>query len=175
MKTACMTFALLLALVALAPAAGAVQIDLAPDPANPAVPQMGDHLQFHSVIRNDGQAPATGIVAWISLVQTDKGREQPMDLEDWSAHKAVVIQRLMPGQTLDSAWNMRLIQSGSYRVVISAMARNGATLASSPFVDFAVRQKPVVESGRVLPVALGVPLLLAGLMLLRLLRGRREP
>jgi len=34
-----------------------------------------------------------------------------------------------------------------------------------------VRQKPVVESQRVLPVALGVPLLLAGAMLLR---GRKR-
>jgi hypothetical protein len=44
-------------------------------------------------------------------------------------------------------------------------------LAASPFVDFTVRQKPVVESRRVLPVALGLPLLL-GIGMLWTRRGR---
>jgi hypothetical protein len=45
-------------------------------------------------------------------------------------------------------------------------------LAASPFADFTVRQKPVVESERVLPVAFGLPLLIGAAMLWRFRRGR---
>jgi hypothetical protein len=156
-------------LVALGTAASAetLAVDLTPDPRNPTSPQMGDNLAFHTVIHNTGANAVDGVIAWISLVQIDKGKEQPIDLEDWSAHKAVTAPSLAPGQTLATDWPMRLIQAGNYRVVVSAVSRDGVRLADSPFADFNVRQKPVVESQRVLPVALGVPLLLAGAMILR--------
>src|SRR5262245_4630880 len=89
---------LLLALV-LAPTAavgGDLAVDLVPDPKNPPTPQMGDRLLFHSVIRNDGTKPADGVIAWLSLLQIDRGAEQPIDLEDWSAQKAVTADTLRP-------------------------------------------------------------------------------
>jgi hypothetical protein len=143
-----------------------LQVDLAPDPGNPAKPKMGDRILYRSTIRNAGNAPVQGVVAWLGFVQVDPGQEQPVDLEDWSAHKAVTVPSLAPGQTVSTEWPMRLIAAGHYRVVVSAAAGDGA-LSPSPFVDVAVLQKPVVESGRVLPVALGVPALLAGGLLLR--------
>ncbi|HVI88618.1 MAG TPA: hypothetical protein VM659_09960, partial [Dongiaceae bacterium] len=90
-----------------------------------------------------------------------------IDLEDWSAHKAVTVATLAPGQMFQADWPMRLIQAGNYRIVVSAMSQEGSGLAASPFIDFAVREKPVVESTRVLPVALGIPALLVVLLLWR--------
>lgn len=153
-------------------AAMPVSIAMAPAAANPASPQMGDHLAFRTLIRNTGARPIDGVIGWISLVQTDRGQEQPVDLEDWSAHKAVTIPTLAPGQSVATDWPVRLIQSGTYRLVVSAATRDGATLATSPFADFSVRAKPVVESARVLPVALGVPFLIGGMMFATWRRGR---
>lgn len=153
-------------------AADSLSISLAPEQANPTSPQMGDWLKFHSVIENHGAQTAHGVVAWISLVQVDPGHEQPVDLEDWSAHKAVTQAILQPGQQVNVEWPMRLIQSGAYRVVISAVDRETGHVMTSPFVDFQVRRKPVVESGRILPVALGVPVLVLGMMAWR--RYRRS-
>lgn len=143
-------------------AAGLV-VQLSPSASNPKSPQMGDHLKFETVISNTDQQAHSGIIAWLSLVQVDKGHEQPVDLEDWSAHKAITHKQLKPGEQIKTSWPMRLIQPGHYRVVVSAVRRGGMTLTPSSFVDFKVRTKPVVESVRVLPVAFGVPaLLLAG-------------
>lgn len=167
MKFAVILLAMGIAFAASAATAESLSVDLRPDGVNPAAPQMGDNLSFHTAIRNDGSTPVDGLIAWISLVQIDKGKEQPVDLEDWSAHKAVTATSLAPGQTLETDWPMRLIQAGKYRVVVSAVSRDGASLVASPFADFIVRQKPVVESRRVLPVALGLPLLIAGAMLWR--------
>ncbi len=173
MKLAALLLAIGFALSASAASAASLAVDLKPAGSNPPSPQMGDTLSFHTVIRNDATTPVDGLIAWISLVQIDKGKEQPVDLEDWSAHKAVTAPSLDPGNTLETDWPMRLIQSGKYRVVVSAVSRNGTELTASPFADFTVRQKPVVESQRVLPVVIGLPLLIGGGMLWRR-TGRRS-
>ena len=103
--------------------AGDIAIELSPDTANPATPTMGDWMHFHSRILNAGSQPIEGLVAWISLVEVTPGREQPMDLEDWSARKAVSGATLAPGASLSTQWPLRLIQGGDYRVVISATDR----------------------------------------------------
>ena len=141
-------------------ASGSLDISLAPVTNNPANPVMGDHLHFQSIIVNRSGKPIRGLVAWISLVEVDKGNEQPVDLEDWSAHKAITGAALGPGQSLTTDWPMRLIKGGDYRVMVSVTGRDDSAVVSSPTLEFHVKQKPVLQSGRVLPVAFGVPLLL---------------
>ena len=159
--------ALALMLVMAPASASDLLVELAPDPKNPPAPQMGDNLSFHTTIRNGGPAVADGVIAWLSLVQIDPGLEQPVDLEDWSAHKVVTAATLGPGETLATDWPLRLIQAGTYRIVVSVVSRDSDSLAASRFADFTVREKPVVESERVLPVAIGLPLLIAAAMLWR--------
>lgn len=161
-----------LLLAATVPARADLSISLAPLAGNPTDPRMGDRLKFHSTIANTGATSVEGLTAWISLLRTDPGHEQPMDLEDWSAHKAISAASLKPGQSLEVDWPMRLIQAGTYRVVICAVSRGSTALLTSPFADFQVREKPVVASNRVLPVALGAPLLIGIFLLDRWRRGR---
>jgi hypothetical protein len=172
MKLCVIVAVVLLACASARAYAAPLEIEFAPSMANPQTPQMGDRLTFKSTIRNDGTVPIEGVIAWLSLVQTDKGKEQPVDLEDWSAHKAVTVPTLAPGEGIQTDWPMRLIQAGNYRVVISAVTRDSAGLTVSPFADFAVREKPVVESTRVLPVAFGLPTLLALLLVWSWRRAR---
>jgi hypothetical protein len=153
---------LLLATAAVA-APAPVTLDLGPDAGNPASPIMGDHLRFWSTITNNGTRPVQGLVAWISLVEVDRGNEQPMDLEDWSAHKAVAGATLEPGGSLRTDWPMRLIKSGDYRVIVSVTDRGGDRVYTSPTVQFHVRQKPMLKAGRVTAVAAGVPVFLLAL------------
>lgn len=167
-----MFFAVLMVISGSGHAASDLSISLGPDKSNPASPEMGNWLKFNSEIKNTGKTPLSGLVVWISLVQMDSGHEQPVDLEDWSAHKALVIPTLNPGQAINADWAMRLIQSGDYRVVLSAVERRASTLYTSHFADFHVRRKPTVESKRILPVALGMPLLLAGFAGWQMRRGK---
>lgn len=167
--------ALLGALLAATPAQAAdspVQITLTPDAHNPAHPKMGDWLKLHSIVTNTGHQPLAGLVVWLSLIEVDPGREQPVDLEDWSAHKAVVRTVLEPGAQFSVEWPLRLIQAGDYRVVVSAAERSASTLLASPFADFHVERIPTIESVRIVPVAAGVPLLLAAFAGWRLRRRR---
>jgi hypothetical protein len=149
-------------------------LELGPDDNNLSNPIMGDHLRFWSAITNTGKTSIEGLVAWISLVEIDPGNEQPVDLEDWSAHKAITGAALEPGQSLRTDWPMRLIKGGDYRVVVSVTDRGGRQVHTSPTVQFHVRQKPVLESGRVLPVAAAIPLLLLFLALFNKTRQRHK-
>jgi hypothetical protein len=158
---------LLLQVPALPVAAADLEIALTPAPENPLFPQMGDRLSFHSVIRNTGSASITGLIGWLSLIQTDAGNQQPVDLEDWSAHRAVAAASLAPGATVEDDWPMRLIEAGTFRVFVSAMSHEGTGPVASPVAEFIVREKPVLEPGRVLPVAFGLPALIAAALLWR--------
>lgn len=166
--------ALVFAFTAVGAGAAPLSISLAPAATNPLHPTMGDQMRFHSVITNTSDTAVFGLVVWISLVEIDSGHEQPMDLEDWSAHKAVSGVNLGPGRDLETTWPMRLIQQGDYRVVISVTARGQDTVFSSPTLQFHVTPKPVVSSARILPVACGMPLLLIGLIVSRRRLNRRN-
>jgi len=166
--TLCLGACLLLIGSGAAWAAERLEITLVADKTNPPSPQMGDHMKFVSVIRNNSTVAAQGVVAWISLIQMDPGHEQPLDLEDWSAHKAVTRTSMAPGEQITVEWPMRLIQAGDYRVVISAVERSTPHIVTSPFIDFHIKRKPVVESQRILPIAIGVPLILGMLTLWRI-------
>ena len=141
-----------------------VQVELQPVQSNPAHPMMGDWMHFQSRIQNTGSKPIPGLVAWISLIEVTAGHEQPMDLEDWSAHKAISGVTLEANGELTTDWPMRLIQSGDYRVVISVTDRSEQIVYTSRTLQFHVTRKPVVESSRILPVAIGVPFVIAGLI-----------
>jgi hypothetical protein len=149
-----------------------LSLSLQPDVKNPTSPTMGDHLKFWSTITNTGSSPIEGLVAWISLIEIDPGNEQPVDLEDWSAHKAVSRTSLQPGQSLRTDWPMRLIKSGDYLVVISVTDRQGRQVYTSPTVQFHVQPKPVLQAGRVLLVAATIPLLFIILMIFNNMRQR---
>ena len=149
-------------------------LDLRPDDQNPSIPVMGDHLKFWSTITNTSKTTLEGLVTWISLVEIDPGNEQPVDLEDWSAQKAITGAVLKPEQTLKTDWPMRLIKGGDYRVVISVTDRGGHQVYTSPSVQFHVRQKPVLEAGRVVVVAATIPLLILGWMVFNISNQRRK-
>jgi hypothetical protein len=157
--------------------AAPLKVELIPSPSNPNTPHMGDVLAFRGVIRNDGRTPISGVIAWVSLLEVDPGKEQPVDLEDWSAQRATTLPGIAPGQTAETGWHLRLIQSGRYRISViaattgDAVERNPSPMMS-PFVAFTVASKPVVETGRVLPIASGVPLVIGAMLLWRAARGR---
>ena len=159
------------------PAAAALVLELHPHETNPSTPVMGDHVRFSSTITNTGPDPIRGLVAWISLVEIDPGNEQPVDLEDWSAHKAVSGASLNPGQSLQTDWPMRLIKGGDYRVVVSVTDRGSHRVFTSETLQFHVQQKPVLQTSRVVPVAAGIPVLISGLLMFVKIRkhsGRRR-
>ncbi len=86
------------------------------------------------------------------------GDEHPVDLEDWSAQKAVRIDRLNPGATDFRNWSMRLIGAGKYGVALTVVDPRKPRPIVSDLVPFVIQPKTTLVAGRVLPVAIGEPL-----------------
>ncbi len=121
---------------------------------------MGDTPNFLGAVTNLGPHPAQGLVVYLSLVSLALGDEHPVDLEDWSAQKAVRIDRLNPGATDFRHWGMRLIAAGKYGVALTVVDPRENRPIVSELVSFEVKPKVTLAARRVLPVALGEPMLI---------------
>jgi hypothetical protein len=122
--------------------------------------KMGDTPNFLGTVTNLGPQPAQGLVVYPSLVSLAPGDEHPVDLEDWSAQKAVRIDRLNPGATDFRNWGMRLIAAGKYGVALTVVDPRESRPIVSDLAPFEIQPKATLVAGRVLPVAIGEPLLI---------------
>jgi hypothetical protein len=122
--------------------------------------KMGDRPVFKGAVKNTGQHNLKGLVVYLSLVSLKLGHEHPVDLEDWSAQKAVRIDQLAPGETQRQDWPMRLIRAGRFGVALTGVDSLENRPVVSELVPFDIQTRPTVASSRILPVAVGEPLLL---------------
>lgn len=137
--------------------------------------KMGDTPSFIGTITNNGQQPLEGSVVYLSLLSLKPGNEHPVDLEDWSAQKAVRIDRLSPGKSITQTWGMRLIQAGKFGVALTVVDPQKTKPTVSDLVPFEINPKPMVASERIFPLAIGEPFLLLTLLVVpRLLLGKRR-
>jgi hypothetical protein len=86
--------------------------------------KMGDTPSFIGIVKNTGKNTAKGLIVYLSLVSLKGGNEHPVDLEDWSANRAVRIDKLMPGKSNKQRWEMRLIISDILPCITTGDLRN---------------------------------------------------
>lgn len=119
----------------------------------------GQYVDLPARITNTSNAPVRDVVAYVSLVDVTRGQQAPVDLEDWSAHRAVTIDSLAPGQSRDVSWSLRLVKGGSYVVYANAIEQGSTRASVGREAPLAVKAQQNLNPGGVLPVAIGVPLL----------------
>jgi hypothetical protein len=122
---------------------------------------MGEVPVFSGAITNFGATPLQGLVVYLSLISLKPGKEQPVDLEDWSADKTIRVDRLLPGATTRHRWKLRLIEAGEFGVVLTVVDPKELRPIVSSVVRLNIRSKKLLDSNRILPVAIGVPALLS--------------
>lgn len=127
---------------------------------------MGDVVAFKGEVVNVGKKNLRNAVVYLSLAFLKKGEEHPVDLEDWSAGRAVRIANLPPSGISMQDWKLRLIQSGDFCVFLTVINPNNPTPTVSPLVKFHILPKVTVSSARILPVAIGMPALVGILLIM---------
>ncbi|MGH2978677.1 MAG: hypothetical protein ACRDLQ_03450 [Solirubrobacterales bacterium] len=138
--------------------------------------QLGESFGFRSRVTNSGAQPLSGLVAHLNVVGLDT--DIYVDPEDWSEERTKSVAALGPGESTDVTWDVTAVTGGEaaiYVVVLPgdspATAREG--LAISPAMDVRVAEAKNLNSGGVLPLALGVPALLGlATIAVRRRRGR---
>jgi len=122
--------------------------------------KMGNNVKFTGIVKNLGQRKLERLVVYLSFVSLEPGNEHPMDLEDWSAQKAVRIDSLLPGQPDKQSWGMRLIQAGKYGLVLTVINPTQKKPTISDLMPFTVNPKKNLSLKRILPVAVIEPTVL---------------
>ncbi len=121
---------------------------------------MGDKITYTGTITNNSDKAVNNIIAYISLANITQGKEAPMDLEDWSANKAIKIDAIPPHGTYEGKWPMRLIDSGSYVAYITVVDKNDNSPVSSAMSHLEVKRIIRLNPHNILPVAIGEPILI---------------
>ncbi len=134
---------------------------------------MGDKISYTGTITNNSDKAIDNVIAYISLANVTKGKESPMDLEDWSANKAIKVDSIPPYGTYEGKWPMRLIDSGSYVAYITVVDKNDNTPVSSTLSHLEIQRVIRLNPNNVLPIALGEPLLI-GIVFLFITIKRRK-
>jgi uncharacterized membrane protein len=126
--------------------------------------RLGESFNFDSQIRNTGTRPLSGLVAHLNVVGLDT--DIYVDPEDWSEERTKSVASLGPGESTDVTWDVTAVTGGEaaiYVVVLPgdspATSREG--LAVSQAMDVRIAEAKNLNSGGVLPLALGVPAVLA--------------
>jgi hypothetical protein len=143
-------------------------------PTQPLSGTAGQYVNLPATITNTSDNPIKDIVAYVTLVETTSGQQAPVDLEDWSAHRAVTIDSLAPSESQNAAWDLRLIKGGEYVVYAAAIEKGSSQAAVGPVVPLSVTAQKNLNPGGVLPVALGVPILVGTALFVPVFWRRRN-
>lgn len=158
-------------LVAPAPglAAAAPDVSVQLDRATVAV-QAGDRFRFRCTVRNDGDQPATGLLAHLNIASPDP--QLYVDPEDWSAERTQYLRALPPGESVQLVWEVQAVGAGEFVLFVSAAEpRSREAVTGSPILQLRVTQERTLNAGNVLPVAALVP---AGVLVLWAAVARRR-
>jgi len=151
----------LLAVLCLATSAGAMTVEL---DRTHVLTGIGKKFAFTTTVQNDGNQSLSGLVAHLNVLSSDPGVY--VDPEDWSSHRTRYLAPIPAGGATKISWTVTAVNSGSITIFVAILPRHGSgsIVVSEPLrVDIAKRR--TLNSGGVLPLALGLPALL-GLSLL---------
>ena len=158
-------------LLAAAPASAGVAV--ANDRAT-VITKLGHTFVFHSRIENRGAAAATGLVAHLNVV--DLTGHTYVDPEDWSSQRTRYLAPIAPGGATTITWRLNAVNAGTIGVYVAVLPKSGAPVPPStgPTMRVSIQDRKTLNSGGILPLALGIPGAL-GLLALGVRLRRRRP
>ena len=160
----------LLALALAAPAEAAVSV------RNDRVAietRLGHKFAFRSTIENRGTAPADDLVAHLNVV--DLSGHTYVDPEDWSSQRTRYLRPIPPGGSTTLTWPLNAVNAGAVGIYVAVLPRSGAPVppATGPTIRVRIHDRKTLNSGGILPLAVGIPGAL-GLLALGVRSSRRR-
>jgi hypothetical protein len=133
--------------------------------------QLGRKFVLRSTVTNRGARPIGGLIAHLNVLSLRDGVY--VDPEDWSSHRTSYLGTIAPGASRTTTWRLEAVNAGRFGVYVAIVDRSAARAPTTARTTrIVVAQRRTLNSGGILPLALGVPALVALLALgLRLRRG----
>lgn len=129
------------------------------------VTKLGHKFIFHSRIENRGATAATGLVAHLNVV--DLTEHTYVDPEDWSSQRTRYLAPIQGGGSTTLTWRLNAVNAGTIGIYVAVLPRSGAPVApvTGPTVRVSIKERRSLNSGGILPLALGIPGFLGALAL----------
>ena len=118
----------------------------------------------------------SGLVAHLNVLSFTHGVY--VDPEDWSSNRTRYLDPIPPGQSTTVSWTVKAVNGGDFGIYVAALgtpeagSSPSAPTVSPALVAHVTEQRSVNPQG-VLPLALGVPAVVAAAMAALRLRMRR--
>ncbi|HEV2712403.1 MAG TPA: hypothetical protein VGU26_04835 [Gaiellaceae bacterium] len=134
--------------------------------------KLGEKFVFRSTITNRGSTPASRLIAHLNVLSLRDGVY--VDPEDWSSRRTRYLGTIPAGRSISVRWSLQAVTAGDLAVYVSVLSETaaGRRPVNGPAIQLAVAQRRTLNSGGVLPLAVGMPALL-GLASLALRFRRR--
>lgn len=135
--------------------------------------KLGQKFTFGSRIENRGATPARDLVAHLNVV--DLTGHTYVDPEDWSSRRTTYLRAIPPGGSASVSWPMNAVNAGRIGIYVAVLPRSGAAVrpTTSPTLTLRIRDRRTLNSGGILPLALGLPFAL-GLLTVAVRSSRRS-
>jgi hypothetical protein len=137
---------------------------------------LGQRFVFRTTLTNHTASPATGLVAHLNILSLDG--HVYVDPEDWSSHRTRYLPPIPANGSTTLTWKLNAVNAGHLGAYVAVLPRSGATTppTTGPTVSITVADRRTLNSGGILPLAVGIPALLGLLVLaLKLSRAHRVP
>ena len=128
---------------------------------------IGNSFSFTSAITNQSSAPVSGLVAHLNVLSFTHGVY--VDPEDWSSNRTRYLDPIPPGQSTTVSWTVKAVNGGDFGIYVATLGTPRASAAPaeptvSPALVAHVTEQRNVNPQGVIPLALGVPALVAAAM-----------
>jgi hypothetical protein len=162
MKDRAVAALLAAAVVGAAPAANAAGASLAVSVDRTAVTtKLGHTFVIRSTITNRSSAVAVRLIAHLNVLSL--GRGLYVDPEDWSSRRTRYLPPIPAGGSTTLSWKLVAVNGGDLGVYIAVLPQSGRAVepTTGPLVHVTIADRRALDAGGILPLALGLPALLA--------------
>jgi hypothetical protein len=123
--------------------------------------QLGQNVVFRATFANRAPTATGSLIAHLNVLSLRKGVE--VDPEDWSTHRTRYLGTIPAGGSRTITWKVHAINSGRIALYVAVLPQSGVHRppAIGRTVQLVVAGRDTLNSGGILPLALGIPALLA--------------
>jgi hypothetical protein len=166
--------ALLAALLLVAPAgAQSESVSVTVDRAEIST-GLGSKFGFRTTIANTNATATAALIAHLNFLSLQEGVY--VDPEDWSGERTQYLGTIPAGESRTIDWSVTAVNGGSFAAYVAVLPQSNPDEPPvvSPTVEITVAERKTLNSGGILPLALGIPAFL-GLLTggVRVVRRRR--
>lgn len=120
---------------------------------------LGDTFGFRTTIANPAATATEALIAHLNILSLRDGLY--VDPEDWSSQRTWYLGAIPAGGSRTISWKLKAVNGGRLAAYVAVLPQTGPARrpTTSPTIQITVAERKPLNSGGILPLALGVPAL----------------